>query len=166
MLYGCQVDGCIFANGSVRAAPGFNGHDAFCLQYAADDGADALVFLGVDVAGDGNQITELAAGGAAAAAQWNREPPRPAAAQGTRRLTLRLHWPADEGERYEWLVVMREISEKVVLSALADTVALTAREAEVLHWAVRGKVNRDIGDIVGASSAIAKKNIQRIFTPK
>ena len=40
---------------------------------------------------------------------------------------------------------------------------LTAREAEVLYWVAKGKINRDIADIVGASPATVKKHIERIF---
>jgi hypothetical protein len=52
---GLQVDGAVFANGSVRASAGFYPHDAVSGQGAAY-GEQALVFLGVDVVGDGDQV--------------------------------------------------------------------------------------------------------------
>ena len=50
----------------------------------------------------------------------------------------------------------------VVLEALVQSFGLTAREAEVLYWVVKGKINRDIGDILGASPATVKKHLERI----
>ena len=32
-----------------------------------------------------------------------------------------------------------------------------------LYWVVKGKINRDIGDILGASPATVKKHLERIF---
>ena len=40
---------------------------------------------------------------------------------------------------------------------------LTAREAEVLYWVVKGKINRDIGDILGTSPMTVKKHLERVF---
>ena len=40
---------------------------------------------------------------------------------------------------------------------------LTAPEAEVLYWVVKGKINRDIADIVGASPATVKKHLERVY---
>jgi DNA-binding CsgD family transcriptional regulator len=42
-------------------------------------------------------------------------------------------------------------------------VQLTAREAEVLYWVVKGKINRDIADILGSSPATVKKHLERVF---
>jgi DNA-binding CsgD family transcriptional regulator len=50
-----------------------------------------------------------------------------------------------------------------VLESLAQAFGLTAREAEVLYWVVKGKINRDIGDILGASPATVKKHLERVF---
>jgi hypothetical protein len=58
---GLQVDGAVFADGGVRAAAGFHPHDALGWQRAAD-GEQALVFLGVDVVGDGHQVVLVAHG--------------------------------------------------------------------------------------------------------
>lgn len=96
-----------------------------------------------------------------------REPPRLTIDQGPRRLTFRLHQQiGDEDEAHgdpgDWLIVMQETSDAAVLEALAQAFGLTAREAEVLYWVVKGKINRDIGDILGSSPATVKKHLERI----
>ena len=102
-----------------------------------------------------------------AAGQPLREPPRLTIDQGPRRLSFRLHQQiGDEdeaqGEPGDWLIVMQETSDAAVLEALAQAFGLTAREAEVLYWVVKGKINRDIGDILGSSPATVKKHLERI----
>ena len=102
-----------------------------------------------------------------AEAQAQREPPRLTIENGPRRLTFRLHQrvgdedtdPRSEGD---WLIVMQETSDASVLEGLAQAFGLTAREAEVLYWVAKGKINRDIGDILGASPATVKKHLERI----
>ncbi len=99
--------------------------------------------------------------------QAPREPPRLTIDQGPRRLSFRLHQQiGDEDDAYgnpgDWLIVMQETSDAAVLEALAQAFGLTAREAEVLYWVVKGKINRDIGDILGASPATVKKHLERI----
>lgn len=86
------------------------------------------------------------------------EPPRLTIEQGPRRLTFRLHQQTgDSDSGGDWLIVMPEISDDAVLQALGLRFTLNAREAEVLYWMVKGKVNRDIGDILGSSPATVKK---------
>ena len=102
-----------------------------------------------------------------AAGQPLREPPRLTIDQGPRRLSFRLHQQiGDEdeaqGEPGDWLIVMQETSDAAVLEALAQAFGLTAREAEVLYWVVKGKINRYIGDILGSSPATVKKHLERI----
>jgi DNA-binding response OmpR family regulator/DNA-binding CsgD family transcriptional regulator len=107
----------------------------------------------------------------AEAGQPPREPPRLALENGPRRLTFRLHQRVgdQEGEAGEgsdggdWLIVMQETSDASVLEAIAHAFGLTAREAEVLYWVAKGKINRDIGDILGASPATVKKHLERIY---
>jgi DNA-binding response OmpR family regulator/DNA-binding CsgD family transcriptional regulator len=99
--------------------------------------------------------------------QPSREPPRLTIDHGPRRLSFRLHQQiGDEdeaqGEPGDWLIVMQETSDAAVLEALAQAFGLTAREAEVLYWVVKGKINRDIGDILGSSPATVKKHLERI----
>ena len=92
------------------------------------------------------------------------EPPRLVVEQGPRRLTLRLHQQTEGSDSgNDWLIVMREISDDAVARAIALSFKLTAREAEVLYWVVKGKVNRDIGDILGASPATVKKHLERVY---
>jgi CheY-like chemotaxis protein/DNA-binding CsgD family transcriptional regulator len=92
------------------------------------------------------------------------EPPRLTLEQGPRRLTFRLHQQVGEGEGDgDWLIVMQETNDASVIEALVQAFGLTAREAEVLYWVVKGKINRDIADIVGASPATVKKHLERIL---
>lgn len=93
-------------------------------------------------------------------AQRQIEPPRLAAELGARRLTFRLHQQTGDDD---WLIVMREESDIAVIQAMSLSFKLTAREAEVLYWVVKGKINRDIADILGASPATVKKHLERVF---
>ena len=92
------------------------------------------------------------------------EPPRLTIEQGPRRLTFSLHQQiegSDSGD--DWLIVMREISDAAVVEAMSLCFRLTAREAEVLYWVVKGKINRDIAGILGASPATVKKHLERVY---
>ena len=80
--------------------------------------------------------------------------------QGEGRLILALHQQTEEDE---WLLVLRESSDAARIEALAQTLKLTAKEAEVLYWVVKGKTNRDIGDILGCSAATVKKHLEHIY---
>ena len=99
------------------------------------------------------------------------EPPRLTAELGPRRLTFRLHQQTGDGEignagqvlSSDWLIVMREISEDAIVEAMSLSFKLTAREAEVLYWVIKGKINRDIADILGASPATVKKHLERVY---
>ncbi|MES2415512.1 MAG: response regulator transcription factor [Pseudomonadota bacterium] len=99
------------------------------------------------------------------------EPPRLTVEQGPRRLTFRLHQQTGDGEvgnsgqpiSSDWLIVMREVSEDAIVEAMSLSFKLTAREAEVLYWVVKGKINRDIGDILGASAGTVKKHLERVY---
>ena len=63
----------------------------------------------------------------------------------------------------DWLMVMREVSDAAVVDAVLQAFKLTMREAEVLYWVVKGKTNRDIGDILGSSPATVKKHLEHVF---
>ena len=100
------------------------------------------------------------------------EPPRFSVELGPRRLTFRLHHQTGDGQASaedagsangDWLIVMREISDDAVVEAMTLSFKLTAREAEVLYWVVKGKINRDIGEILGASPATVKKHLERVY---
>ena len=58
---------------------------------------------------------------------------------------------------------MREVSDTSVIEAMSLSLKLTAREAEVLYWVVKGKTNRDIGEILGSSPATVKKHLERVY---
>jgi DNA-binding response OmpR family regulator/DNA-binding CsgD family transcriptional regulator len=88
------------------------------------------------------------------------EPPRLHVEQGARRLSVRLHRQTGDDD---WLIVMREVSDSAVIASMGLALKLTLREAEVLYWVVKGKINRDIADILGASPATVKKHLERIF---
>jgi DNA-binding NarL/FixJ family response regulator len=92
------------------------------------------------------------------------EPPRLVVSQGARRLSFSLHQQTGDGEGGgDWLIVMREVSDAAVIESMALAFKLTAREAEVLYWLVKGKTNRDIGDILGSSPATVKKHLERVY---
>ena len=93
-------------------------------------------------------------------AEQQIEPPRLTAELGARRLTFRLHQQTGDDD---WLIVMREVSDSAVIAAMSLSFKLTAREAEVLYWVVKGKINRDIAAILGASPATVKKHLERVF---
>jgi DNA-binding NarL/FixJ family response regulator len=102
------------------------------------------------------------------AAQQQIEPPRLSVEQGARRLSFRLHQQTGDGDGEaegagDWLIVMREVSDAAVIEAMSLSFKLTTREAEVLYWVVKGKTNRDIGDILGSSPATAKKHLERVY---
>jgi DNA-binding response OmpR family regulator/DNA-binding CsgD family transcriptional regulator len=96
-------------------------------------------------------------------AQQQVEPPKLTAELGARRLTFRLHQQTGDDEGGDWLIVMREVSDTAVIESMSLAFKLTAREAEVLYWVVKGKINRDIADIVGSSPATVKKHLERVF---
>ncbi len=79
---------------------------------------------------------------------------------GSRRLRCSLQEATRDGE---WLVVLRESDDAATLEALVLALRVTRREAEVLLWLCRGKTNRDIGDILGASAATVKKHLEHVY---
>lgn len=87
--------------------------------------------------------------------------PKPLAlVDGARQLVINLQErTADE----DWLIVMREVSDTAVVEAMMQHFRLTLREAEVLYWVVKGKTNRDIGDILGSSPATVKKHLEHVY---
>ena len=94
-------------------------------------------------------------------AQRSIEPPGLVAERNGRRLSIRLH--QQTGDSGDWLIVMREVSDAALIEAMGLALRLTQREAEVLYWVIKGKINRDIGDILGASPATVKKHLERVF---
>jgi len=92
------------------------------------------------------------------------EPPPLMIAQGACSLSLRLHRQTGDGDDGDdWLIIMREVSDTAAIDAMSLALKLTAREAEVLYWVVKGKTNKDIAEILGASPATVKKHLERVF---
>jgi DNA-binding response OmpR family regulator/DNA-binding CsgD family transcriptional regulator len=92
------------------------------------------------------------------------EPPRLQIEQGPKRLSCRLHQQIGDTEGGgDWLIIMREVSDEAVIEAMSLSFKLTPREAEVLYWVIKGKTNRDIGDILGASPMTVKKHLERVY---
>jgi CheY-like chemotaxis protein/DNA-binding CsgD family transcriptional regulator len=92
------------------------------------------------------------------------EPPRLSVERGTTRLGFRLHQQVGDVEAQgDWLIVMREVSDTAVIEAIGLSFKLTPKEAEVLYWVVKGKTNKDIGDILGSSPMTVKKHLERVF---
>ncbi|HNW02708.1 MAG TPA: response regulator transcription factor [Burkholderiaceae bacterium] len=105
---------------------------------------------------------------AEAQARAQIEPPRLSIEKGAKRLSFRLHQQTGDsdgtgGEGGDWLIIMREVSDTAVIEAMSLSFKLTTREAEVLYWVVKGKTNRDIGEILGSSPATAKKHLERVY---
>ena len=92
------------------------------------------------------------------------EPPKLALERGATQHTFRLHQQiGDLDADGDWLIVMREVSDTAVIEAMSLSFKLTAKEAEVLYWVVKGKTNKDIGDILGSSPMTVKKHLERVF---
>ena len=92
------------------------------------------------------------------------EPPRLSIEAGPKRLTFRLHQQIGDSEGGgDWLIIMQEVSDESVIEAMGLCFKLTPKEAEVLYWVVKGKINRDIGDILGSSPMTVKKHLERVF---
>ncbi len=81
-------------------------------------------------------------------------------AQGARRLVFTV---ADARDAQQWTIVLREESEAAQVERLVALLRLTQREAEVLNWVIKGKTNRDIGDILGMSPRTVNKHLEHVF---
>ena len=92
------------------------------------------------------------------------EPGKFSLEHGPKRLTFRLHQQiGDSDVGGDWLIVMREESDTAVIETMRLSFKLTVREAEVLYWVVKGKTNKDIGDILGSSPMTVKKHLEHVF---
>ncbi|WP_024302582.1 response regulator transcription factor [Pseudogulbenkiania sp. MAI-1] len=94
------------------------------------------------------------------ATREGREVPALLEANEGRRLRASFHDQTGDGE---WLVVLREENNAALIGTLMSSFRLTHREAEVLHWLMLGKTNRDIGDILGTSPRTVNKHLEHIF---
>lgn len=81
--------------------------------------------------------------------------------QGAKKLIFS---PMDFSNPEQWMIGLREESDAAQVDALILTFKLTQREAEVLYWAIKGKTNRDIGDILGTSPRTVNKHLEHVFT--
>ncbi|MYM34818.1 response regulator [Duganella sp. FT50W] len=81
-------------------------------------------------------------------------------ARGSRRLIFSA---AEFSENEQWMIVLREESDTVQIEKLMASFKLTQRESEVLNWVIKGKTNRDIGDILGTSPRTVNKHLEHVF---
>ena len=99
-------------------------------------------------------------------------------ARGGRRLTLALHamheappsgdgpvpsTPDNDVGEAEWLIVASQTDDAALIEAMVLAFRLTAREAEVLLWVVRGKTNRDVAEILGTAPRTVTKHMEHIL---
>ncbi|MYM22549.1 response regulator [Duganella sp. FT135W] len=70
---------------------------------------------------------------------------------------------AEFSENEQWMIVLREESDTAQIEKLMATFKLTQRESEVLNWVIKGKTNRDIGDILGTSPRTINKHLEHVF---
>jgi len=80
--------------------------------------------------------------------------------RGSRRLIFSA---AEFSENEQWMIVLREESDTAQIEKLMATFKLTLRESEVLNWVIKGKTNRDIGDILGTSPRTINKHLEHVF---
>lgn len=88
--------------------------------------------------------------------------PMPALSIGNERRRLSITVIESSADN-EWLGVLREDSGEADIAALVAAHGLTLRQAEVLHWVVKGKTSRDIGEILGSSPRTVDKHLEHIF---
>ena len=81
-------------------------------------------------------------------------------ARGARRLIFSA---AEFSEDEQWMIVLREESDTAQIEKLMAAFKLTQRESEVLNWLVKGKTNRDIGEILGTSPRTVNKHLEHVF---
>ena len=81
-------------------------------------------------------------------------------AQGGKRLIFSA---VDIGNTEQWMVVLREESDTAQIEALMLFFKLTQRQSEVLNWVIKGKTNRDIGDILALSPRTVTKHMEHIL---
>jgi DNA-binding response OmpR family regulator/DNA-binding CsgD family transcriptional regulator len=81
-------------------------------------------------------------------------------ARGSRRLIFSA---AEFSEDEQWMIVLREESDAAQIEKLMVSFKLTQRESEVLNWVIKGKTNRDIGDILGTSPRTVNKHLEHVF---
>ncbi|MDP1526524.1 MAG: response regulator [Rhodocyclaceae bacterium] len=63
----------------------------------------------------------------------------------------------------EALKASESIDDKTLVARLIALFRLTPREAEVLFWVIKGKTNRDIGEILSTSPRTVNKHLEHVF---
>ncbi len=63
----------------------------------------------------------------------------------------------------EALKASESIDDETLVVRLIALFRLTPREAEVLFWVIKGKTNRDIGEILGTSPRTVNKHLEHVF---
>jgi len=94
------------------------------------------------------------------AAAEDRTPPVLMSSE-TRRLFASLH--TSQEREGEWMLSLHEENHAAILDTLMSAFHLTMREAEVLYWVSKGKINKDIGEILGASPRTINKHLEHVF---
>lgn len=94
------------------------------------------------------------------AAQEGRTPPVLMSSE-TRRLFASLH--TSQEREGEWMLNLHEENHAAIMEALMSAFHLTTREAEVLYWVSKGKINKDIGEILGTSPRTINKHLEHVF---
>lgn len=79
--------------------------------------------------------------------------------QGSARLSLTVANTSEE----QWVIVLREHSDELQIESLGKVFNLTKRESEVLYWTVKGKTNKDVGEILGTSPRTINKHLEHVF---
>jgi DNA-binding NarL/FixJ family response regulator len=88
------------------------------------------------------------------------EMPPLSVAHAGKRLMFSLQARTPDGE---WLILVREESDAAIMEAITAAFRLTPREAEVLFWVIKGKTNKDIGEILGTSPRTVNKHLEHVF---
>ncbi len=63
----------------------------------------------------------------------------------------------------EALKASESIDDETLIARLMALFRLTPREAEVLFWVIKGKTNRDIGEILNTSPRTVNKHLEHVF---
>ena len=106
-----------------------------------------------------SELTTWLAATQAAHSQGQSHPPL-TLARGSRRLIFSA---AEFSEDEQWMIVLREESDVAQIEKLMAAFKLTQRESEVLNWLIKGKTNRDIGEILGTSPRTINKHLEHVF---
>lgn len=75
----------------------------------------------------------------------------------------RLHLSVANTDEEQWVLVLREHSDAAQIEALGKLFQLTKRESEVLYWTVKGKTNKDVGEILGTNPRTINKHLEHVF---